>query len=95
MQFIKAECTKLIKAHVHELKDMHEEIGGVHIARLNGTVAVMGIENSEKKVIFQTGFVSDVEDTLLDAQIVVQDLLEEEGIEAISEFDLNLALGEH
>ncbi len=95
MQPIKAECSKLIKAHVQELKDMHEELGGVHIARLNGTVAVMGIENSEKKVIFQTGFVSDVEDKLLDAQIVVQDLLEEEGIEAISEFDLNLALGDH
>ncbi len=95
MQTVKAESAKLIKAHFQELKDMNDELGGVHIARLNGTVAVMGIENSEKKVIFQTGFVSDVEDKLLDAQILVQDLLEEEGIEALSEFDLNLALGEN
>lgn len=95
MQMIKAESAKLIKAHFQELQDMNEELGGVHIARLNGTVAVIGIENSEKKVIFQTGFVSDVEDKLLDAQIVVQDLLEEEGIEALSEFDLNLALSEN
>ena len=94
-QLIKAESAKLIKAHFEELKEMNEEFGGVHIARLDGAVTVVGIENSVKKIIFQTGFVSDVENKLLDAQIVVQDLLEEEGIEAISEFDLNLALGEN
>jgi hypothetical protein len=92
MQFIKAESEKLIKAHFQELQEMNEELGGVHIARLNGAVAVVGIENAEKKVIFQTGFVSDVEAKVLDAQIVVQDLLEEAGIEALSEYDLNLAL---
>ncbi len=92
MQFIETESAKLIQAHLQELQDMNEELGGVHIARLDGAVAVVGIENAEKKVIFQTSFVSDVEAKVLDAQIVVQDLLEEAGIEALSEFDLNLAL---
>ncbi len=95
MQFVKAESAKLIKANFQELQDMNSELGGVHIARLNGTVAVIGIEDAVTKVIFQTSFISNVEDQLLDAQIVVQDLLEEEGIEALSEFDLNLALTEN
>ena len=93
MQSIKAETSKLIKAHLPELTAMNEEIGGVFIARVNGAVAVIGTENSEKKVIFQTGFVSENENRLLDAQIVIQDILEEEGIEAISEHDFNIALG--
>lgn len=95
MASVKDESAKLIKIHLEELRRMNEEIGGVHIARLNGCVAIIGIENFQKKTIFQTSFVSDIEDKLLDAQILVQDLLEEEGIEALSEFDLNLALGDN
>lgn len=95
MQSVKAESAKLIKANFQKLREINDEIGGVHIARVDGAVAVVGIENSEKTVIFKTGFVSDVEDKLLDAQILVQDLLEEEGIEALSEFDLNLALSDN
>ncbi|MNL56928.1 hypothetical protein D3C87_1804520 [compost metagenome] len=55
---------------------------------------MIGAENSKKKIIFRTEFVSNNVNQLLDAQIEVQDLLEEEGIEAISEFDFNIAIGE-
>lgn len=95
MPSIKTEAAKLIKTHLKELNASAEELGGVFITGLDGKVAVIGVENSKKKVIFQTGFVSDNVNTLLDAQIEVQDLLEEDGIEAISEFDFNLALEGH
>lgn len=95
MQSIKTEAAKLIKAHFAELNASAEELGGVFITRLEGAVAVLGVENSKKKVIFRTGFVSDNENKVLDAQIEVQDLLEEEGLEAISEHDFNLALEGH
>ena len=95
MQAFKAEATKLIKTHLKELNAAAEELGGVFITGLEGCVAVIGAEDSKKKVIFKTGFVSDNVNQLLDAEIVVQDLLEEEGIEAISEFDFNLAIGAH
>lgn len=95
MQLNKSESAKQIKAHFGQLQSMNEEFGGVYIARLNGAVAVMGIENSEETIIFKTEFVSDVESTLLDAQIQIQDMLEEEGIEAISEHDFKLALTEN
>ena len=94
MQQVKDESAKLIRAHLQELQKMNEELGGVHIARLDGSVAVIGIKGGEKNIIFKTSFVSDVEGKLLDAQILIQDLLEEEGIEALSEFDLNLALND-
>jgi len=37
--------------------------------------------------------VSDNVNKLLDAQVLIQDLLEDEGIEAISEHDFNIAIG--
>jgi hypothetical protein len=92
MQSIKVEASKLIKSHFAELTAMNQSLGGVYIARCDGTVAVVGAQDSEKKIIFQTGFVSENENRVLDAQIAIQDLLEEEGIEAISEHDFNLAL---
>lgn len=95
MSFQKSEATKLIKNHMKELVLANQEIGGVYIANLNGAVAVVGAENSNKKIIFQTGFVSDDVNKVLDAQVDVQDLLEEEGIEAISEHDFNEAIGAH
>ena len=93
MQSIKTETSKLIKAHLPELAAMNEELGGVYIARVNGAVAVIGAENEKAKVIFETAFVSENENKVLDAQILVQDFLEEEGIEAISEHDFKIALG--
>jgi hypothetical protein len=93
MQSMKAEATKLIKAHLKELNATAEELGGVFITGIDGTVAVIGAENSKKKIIFRTSFVTDDSDKLLDAQVLMQDLLEEEGIEAISEHDFNIAIG--
>lgn len=95
MPSIKTESAKLIKTHMKELQAAYEELGGVFITGLNGAVAVIGAENSKKKVIFTTGFVSESVNPLLDAQVEMQDLLEEEGIEAISEHDFNLAIGAH
>ncbi|MNL52465.1 hypothetical protein D3C87_1756460 [compost metagenome] len=56
---------------------------------------MIGARNFKKKIIFQTSFVSDNVNELLDAQVLVQDLLEEEGLEAISEHDFNIAIGAH
>lgn len=92
---IKAEALKLIKAHIKELNQANEDLGGVFITGMDGAVAVIGAENSKKKVIFKTSFVSDNVNQLLDAQVLIQDLLEEEeGIEAISEHDFNIAIGQ-
>ncbi|MBO9667583.1 MAG: hypothetical protein J7501_12310 [Bdellovibrio sp.] len=93
MQTLKVEAAKLIKTHLDELNAQADELGGVFITGLKGAVAVIGAEDSKRKVIFTTSFVSDNVNKLLDAQIVVQDLLEEEGIEAISEHDFNIAIG--
>ncbi|MGE5086134.1 MAG: hypothetical protein ACM3MG_07505 [Bacillota bacterium] len=93
MQSIKSESTKLIKNHLKELNAAAEMLGGVFITGVDGAVAVIGAEKSKKKIIFTTSFVSDNVNKLLDAQIVMQDLLEEEGIEAISEHDFNIAIG--
>ncbi len=95
MQSLKIEASKLIKTHFQELSEMNEELGGVFIARVDGAVAVVGAHDFKKKIIFQTAFVSESENKVLDAQIAIQDLLEEEGIEAISEHDFNLAIGAH
>jgi hypothetical protein len=95
MKSIKTEATKLIKNHFAELEAAAEELGGVFITGVEGTVAVIGAKNSKKKVIFQTAFVSNNVNELLDAQVEMQDLLEEQGIEAISEHDFNLAIGAH
>ncbi|QLY26572.1 hypothetical protein [Bdellovibrio sp. KM01] len=94
MQEIKTELTKLIKTHLKEINASSDILGGVFITGVDGSVAVIGVEGSKKKVIFKTGFVSDNVDKLLDAQVVAQDILEEEGIEAISEHDFNIALEE-
>ncbi|UOF01491.1 hypothetical protein [Bdellovibrio reynosensis] len=93
MQAIKSEAKKLIKDHLEELNATADELGGVFITGVDGAVAVIGAENSKKKIIFKTSFVSDSVNQLLDAQVLVQDLLEEEGIEAISEHDFNIAIG--
>ncbi|WP_413290722.1 hypothetical protein [Bdellovibrio sp. HCB337] len=94
MQNIKAEAAKLIQTHLEELNETAAELGGVFITALDGKVAVIGADNNKKKIIFTTSFVSDNTDKLLDAQVLVQDLLEDEGIEAISEHDFNIAIGE-
>lgn len=93
MHSIKAEATKLIQTHFDELNAAADELGGVFITAIDGKVAVIGAEDSKKKIIFTTSFVSDNVNKLLDAQVLVQDLLEEEGIEAISEHDFNIAIG--
>lgn len=95
MQEFKTEATKLIKNHIEEISASAEKLGGVFITGIEGTVAVIGAEDNKKKVIFRTSFVSNNVNQLLDAQIVVQDLLEDEGIEAISEHDFNIAIGTH
>lgn len=95
MPSIKAEATQLIKTHLKEMQASAEELGGVFITGIDGAVAVFGVEDSKKKVIFSTSFVSENVNHLLDAQVEMQDLLEDAGIEAISEFDFNLALGVH
>jgi len=94
MQSIKFEATKLIKDHLDELNIAANKLGGVFITAIDGTVAVIGAENSKKKIIFCTSFVSNNVNQLLDAQVLIQDLLEEEGIEAISEHDFNIAISE-
>lgn len=95
MPSIKTEAVKLIKNHMNELQAANDELGGVFITGLNGAVAVIGAQDSKKKVIFTTSFVSESVNPLLDAQVEMQDLLEEEGIEAISEHDFNIAIGAH
>lgn len=95
MTTIKTEALKLIKNHLEELTAVAEELGGVFITGMEGTVAVIGAQNSKRKIIFQTSFVSNNVNELLDAQVMVQDLLEEEGVEAISEHDFNIAIGAH
>lgn len=95
MPEFKTEATKLIKNHLPELQATAEELGGVFITAVEGTVAVIGAEDSKKKILFRTSFVSDNEDKLLDAQVEMQDLLEDAGIEAISEHDFNIALETH
>ncbi|WP_413560559.1 hypothetical protein [Bdellovibrio sp. HCB209] len=94
MSSFKTEASKLIKTHLKELNATAEELGGVFITGVEGTVAVIGADGGKRKIIFQTSFVSDDVNKNLDAQVEMQDLLEEEGIEAISEFDFNLALEE-
>ncbi len=91
----KTEASELIKEHIKELLATSEELGGVFITDINGTVVVVGAEDSVKKVILQTSFVSDNENKLLDARVDMQDLLEDAGVEVISEFDFNLAMGAH
>ncbi|MEK2687659.1 hypothetical protein [Bdellovibrio sp. GT3] len=95
MKNFKTEAAELIKKHIKELQATADELGGVFITGIDGKVAVIGVENSKKKIIFQTSFVSDDVNKNLDAQVELQDLLEEDGIEAISEFDFNLALESH
>jgi hypothetical protein len=95
MQPFKTEAIKLIKNHLEELTLAAEELGGVFITGIDGTVAVIGAQDSKKKIIFRTSFVSNNVNQLLDAQVVIQDLLEDEGIEAISEHDFNIAIGPH
>lgn len=95
MKTFKTEATELIKKHMNELRETSDEIGGVFITGIEGTVALIGAEDSKKKIICRTSFVSDNADKLLDAQVEMQDLLEEEGIEAISEHDFNIAIGAH
>lgn len=90
---IKEEAAKLIQTHLDELNATADVLGGVFITALEGKVAVIGAENNKKKIIFTTRYVSDNVNKLLDAQVLVQDLLEEEGIEAISEHDFNIAIG--
>ncbi|MFS4460728.1 hypothetical protein [Bdellovibrio sp. HCB2-146] len=94
MPSIKTEAVKLIKNHLKELNQSAEVLGGVFITGMDGAVAVIGVESSKKKIIFRTGFVSDNVNQLLDAQVEMQDLLEDEGIEAISEHDFNIAISE-
>lgn len=91
---IKTEATKLIKSHLNELNSAAEVLGGVFITGIDGAVVVIGVEDAKKKIIFRTSFVSDNVNQLLDAQVLMQDLLEEEGIEAISEHDFNIAISE-
>ncbi|UOF01499.1 hypothetical protein [Bdellovibrio reynosensis] len=93
MQAIKSEAKKLIKDHLEELNAAADELGGVFITGVVCAVAVIGAENSKKRIIFKSSFVSDSVNQLLDAKVLVQDLLEEEGIEAISEHDFNIAIG--
>ncbi|WP_413577989.1 hypothetical protein ACLVWU_05670 [Bdellovibrio sp. HCB290] len=95
MSSFKTEATELIKKHLKELQESAEELGGVFITGIDGTVAVIGVENSKKKIIFQTSFVSEDVNKNLDAQVDMQDLLEDKGIEAISEHDFNIAIGTH
>jgi|GEM_PF-4141071 hypothetical protein len=95
MASIKTEAKALIKKHLKELNAAADELGGVFITGVDGKVTVIGAEDSKKKIIFQTSFVSDNVNQLLDAQVEMQDLLEEDGIEAISEHDFNLAIGAH
>lgn len=95
MRLNKTEVMELIKKHDQELRATADKLGGVFITGMDGTVAVIGAQNSKRKVIFQTGFVSKKESELLDAQVDMQDFLEDEGIEAISEHDFNIAIGAH
>ena len=95
MQAIKTEGLKLIQEHMKELTAAAEELGGVLILGLEGSVAVYGAEDSKKKIIFRTSFVSNKVNELLDAQVWIQDLLEEAGVEVISEHDFLIAIGAH
>jgi hypothetical protein len=95
MRLNKTEVTELIKKHGAELRATAEQLGGVFITGIDGAVAVIGAQNSKRKIIFTTSFVSKKESELLDAQVDMQDLLEDEGIEAISEHDFNIAIGAH
>ncbi len=94
MSSFKTEAKSLIQKHLKEIQATAEQIEGVFITNVDGAVAVIGLKNSKKHTIFQTSFVSENVNKVLDAQIVVQDLLEEDGIEAISEHDFNIALEE-
>jgi hypothetical protein len=95
MKLEKTEATKLIKNHIEELRKTAEELGGVFITGIDGAVAVIGAQDFKKKILFRTAFITRDENKLLDAQVEMQDLLEEEGIEAISEHDFNLAIDPH
>lgn len=95
MKTFKTEAAELIEKHIQELEETSAELGGVFITGVEGTVAVIGAKDSKKKIIFRTSFVSNDETKLLDAQVDMQDLLEEAGIEAISEHDFNIAIGTH
>lgn len=96
MKTFKTEATELVKNHLKELKDTAEKLGGVFITGIEGSVAAVGAKDFKKKIIFRTSFVSDDQNKLLDAQVELQDILEEEfGIEAISEHDFNIAIESH
>jgi F0F1-type ATP synthase alpha subunit len=95
MRLNKTEATELIKKHIKELNETAEKLGGVFITGIDGTVAVIGAKDFKRKIIFQTSFVSDKENVLLDAEVDMQDLLEDAGVEAISEHDFNIAIGAH
>jgi hypothetical protein len=95
MKLNKIAATELIKKHMEELSATAEKLGGVFITGIDGAVAVIGAKDFKRKVIFTTSFVSNKESELLDAEVDMQDLLEDEGIEAISEHDFNIAIGAH
>lgn len=95
MKSFKVEATELINTHIKELKATADKLGGVFITGIDGAVAVIGAKDFKRKIIFQTSFVSDNEKKLLDAEVDMQDLLEDAGIEAISEHDFNIAIGAH
>ena len=95
MKSFKVEATELIQKHLEELTAAAEKLGGVFITGIDGTVAVIGAKDFKRKIIFQTSFVSNNEKVLLDAEVDMQDLLEDAGIEAISEHDFNIAIGAH
>jgi hypothetical protein len=95
MKLNKTAATELIKKHMEELSVTAEKLGGVFITGIDGAVAVIGAKDFKRKIIFTTSFVSNKESELLDAEVDMQDLLEDAGIEAISEHDFNIAIGAH
>jgi hypothetical protein len=92
MKHLSTEVHELVNKHREELEISSRLFGGVYIEFEDGMVIVCGADNLDMKVIFRTSFVADEYEASLDARVLVQDILESEGIDVVSRQDFEIAL---
>lgn len=94
MKHIESELLQLVQKHKAELSQTAQEYGGVFVSSGEGSVIVYGASNGQIKEIFRTSFVGHSRSDTVDERVLTQDILEQHGIEVISEMDFKIALEE-